>query len=119
MPTKAPKQGLVLLSLTQRLRSLGPTYTQKRVTRRLARAQKRLILLQKELRHQLLLTKELEQQQQQLQHRRLELTLQPSSLTPALLEQQAWNPPLQLPLQPGEPLLPLSQLEERFSRTPQ
>ena len=42
-----------------------------------SRAEKRLLLLQQELRHQLLLTKELELQLLQHQHRLLELKPQP------------------------------------------
>ena len=63
------------LSSIQRLRRRGTKSTLRTTERKLARAQKRALVLQMEVRHQLLLTKELEQQVQQLKHRQQELTL--------------------------------------------
>jgi len=66
------------LKLTQRLRLHGTRSTIRRLLRQQQTAESRLTLLQAEIRHQLLLLKELEQNLQQHQHRILELQPEPN-----------------------------------------
>ena len=74
----------VQLRWIRSLREFGTRYTIRKNLRQQERAAKRLHLLQEEVRHQLLLSKELEQQQQQLQHRLQELSPVPPLQTQAL-----------------------------------
>ena len=72
--------------------------TIQKLQKRQSKAQSRLLLLQQELRHQLLLSKELELQLQQHQHRLLELEPQPlSQHQPALEWLPATTTPTSLP----------------------
>jgi len=68
------------------LRLLSTKFRHRRLLRRQARAEKRLALLQKELRHQLLVTKELEQLLEMEQHRETELS--PVPPVPVILRQE-------------------------------
>jgi hypothetical protein len=56
------------------LRRLGTRFTQRNLRRRQERAEQRLTLLQAEVRHQLLLVKELQQLTEMQEHRRRELS---------------------------------------------
>ena len=61
------------LAVRQRSQIWWTCWSQTRIERKQKRAQKRLLLLQLETDHQLLLVKELSQRQQQLEHRQQEL----------------------------------------------
>ena len=64
----------IVLKWIQRLRRRSTWSTVSKTAKALERAEKRRLLLDQEMRHQLLLIKELQQRQEQLQHRILELT---------------------------------------------
>lgn len=93
------------LRLTHSLRRLGTRYTLRRTRLRLEKAERRLQLLDQEIRHQLLLTKELEQHQRNLLHRLQEVD-SPVSPMPETSQQQTplWLAPIE-PLQKPDWLL--------------
>lgn len=83
----------------QRLRRSWTSWSLRRLARKAVRAERRLTLLQLEVAHQALLTKELRQKEEQLRHRQAELTAQELWLRNP---QQPPQPAMQLP----ETLLP-------------
>jgi hypothetical protein len=66
-----------LMSWTQSLRRVGLRSTRTATTRKQAKVQRRQAVLQLEMRHLLLLEKELEQEQARIQHRLEELSPKP------------------------------------------
>ena len=69
---RVKRLSLSRLTVTQRLRSSWTSSSLKRVAKRRAKAEQRLLLLKVELDYQLLHLKELQQQQEQLEHRQQE-----------------------------------------------
>ncbi|WZB39490.1 hypothetical protein SEA_ALOEVERA_52 [Microbacterium phage AloeVera] len=81
-PPRLRHRNPTFLALTQRFRQLGVSYTLKRSRKKLLKEQRLLNLVEMEVRHRLLRLKELQQQQEMLQHRLEELS---PRVSPALL----------------------------------
>ena len=89
------------LRLIYSLRRLSTRSTLRTTLRRLEKAEMRRQLLEQEMRHQLLLIKELKERQEQIQHRMQELSpMQP--ISPVSLPER-----MELPEQRVQELLPL------------
>lgn len=94
-----------LLRATQRSARSWTRWRQKRTRSRLMRAERRLLLLQLETDRQLLLVKELHQQEQQLTHRQQELA-----------ESRQFRETGQLPQQTEPPVMPAALLTGHAQR---
>lgn len=81
------RKSRTVLRLTHYFRRLGTQYSIRRLERKTRTAQSRLTILQSELRHQLLRTKELEQNLQQRIHRMQELYPTPADLAMETLQE--------------------------------
>lgn len=94
------------LTVTQRLRNSWVSWSLSRTAKRTARATSRLVLLQQETDHQLLLLKELEQETRRLQHRQQEMTASAEwhsagQVIPAEVKAEPALTPVQMLLGPG------------------
>lgn len=107
------------VSLTQTFRLRGTRSTVNRTIRRLARVEKRLLVVEKEKRHLLLLQKELEQQWSSLENRLHELSQTPPISSLELTETALPLESLDLPSPPVEfPTLNMEQFLQHLREHP-